>query len=136
MENFDDNMKTVLNELSKIAEKNGYDNYYFYNELITGDYLVKTFFEEYFRSKEGHACCCDKANYVVTAIKKMIQIKQNINLQQTYKEYKENGGNIGGIKQLDEICYWCPKSLKTTKEAIELFYKETINTWHKKVWSD
>ena len=59
----------------------------------------------------------------------MIQQKQNIQLQQTYREYQEKGGNIGSIKKLDEIAYWCPKTIKTSKEAIELFYKSTLQLW-------
>lgn len=130
---FDDNFKKsfieIINSISNIAEKEGYDDYWFYSELITGDYIIKAFFEEYFKKIEGIACCSDKANYVLGAIKTMIQVKHNIGLQQTYREYQENGGNIGSITELDKIAYWCPKTIKTSKEAIELFYKETIMKW-------
>lgn len=119
----------VVNGIAKLAEENGYDDYYFYSQIINGDYLVKTFFEEYFKKTEGIACCADKANYVLGAIKIMIQQKQNISLQQTYREYQEKGGNIGNIKELDEIAYWCPRTIKTSKEAIEIFYKSTIQNW-------
>ena len=122
-------IKEVVKEISKIAEKDGYDKYWFYSQLLNGDYLVGTFFEEYFRKTEGSACCCDKANYVLGAIKIMIQTKQNVILQQTYREYRDNGGNIGSIQELDEVCYWCPRTIKTSKEAIELFYKETVQKW-------
>ena len=125
----EESLEHVINNIAKIAEKDGYDKWWFYSQLLNGDYILKTFFEEYFRKIEGPACCCDKANYVLEAIKIMIQQKNNVLLQQTYREYQNKGGNIGSIKELDEICYWCPKTIKTSKEAIELFYKETIQKW-------
>ena len=128
----DKGFEEVINNISKLAEKDGYDKWYFYAQLINGDYILKTFFEEYFRKTEGSTCCCDKANYVLGAIKIMIQQKQNVLLQQTYREYQNNGGNIGSITELDEICYWCPKTLKDSNEAIELFYKETIENWRRR----
>ncbi len=126
---FEKDVKQVIETISKLAEKDGYDDYWYYAELINGDYIVKTFFEEYFKKIEGRACCCDKSNYVLGAIKIMIQTKNNIYLQQTYREYQEKGEDIGSIKELDKIAYWCPKTIKTSKEAIELFYKETIQKW-------
>lgn len=122
-------IKEVTEVLIKNAEENGFDNYWFYKELIKGDFLVTSFFEEYFRKNEGLSCCTDKANYVLSAIKRMIRQKENIKLQQTYREYQENGGHIGSIEELDEICYWCPKTIKTSKDAIELFLKATLQKW-------
>ena len=122
-------IKNVVNTLAKIAEEDGFDTYWFYSELLNGDFIVRTFFEEYFKKKEGIVCCCDKASYVLSSIKKMIETKNDIKLQQTYREYQENGGDIGSIKELDRICYWCPNTIKTSKEAIELFYKATLQKW-------
>lgn len=127
-----ESLEEVVNNIAKIAEKDGYDKWWFYTQLINGDYILKTFFEEYFRKTEGSACCCDKANYVLGAIKIMIQQKKNVILQQTYREYQDNGGNIGSITELDKICYWCPKTIKDSKEAIELFYKHTIQNWRRR----
>ena len=127
-----ESLEEVINNIAKIAEKDGYDKWWFYTQLINGDYILKTFFEEYFRKTEGSACCCDKANYVLGAIKIMIQQKKNVILQQTYREYQDNGGNIGSITELDKICYWCPKTIKDSKEAIELFYKYTIQNWRRR----
>lgn len=124
-----EDLVNIINEISKVAEKEGYDDYWFYSQLLDGDYVLKSFFEEYFRKNEGFACCCDKANYVLKGIKKMIEIKHNVKLQQTYREYQENGVDIGRITELDKIAYWCPTTIKTTKEAIELFYKETFQKW-------
>lgn len=124
-----DSLKQVIENISEVAKKDGYDEYWVYSQLLNGDYILKTFFEEYFRKVEGSACCCDKANYVLGAIKVMIQQKKNISLQQTYREYQQNGGNIGSIKELDEVAYWCPKTIKTSKDAIELFYKQTMQKW-------
>ena len=122
----EEDLKQVIENISKVAEQDGYDKYWFYSQCLNGDYIAKTFFKEYFRKTEGSTCCCDKANYVLGAIKLMIQQKQNISLQQTYREYQDKGGNIGSIKELDEIAYWCPETIKTSKEAIELFYKSTL----------
>ncbi|MBQ3408928.1 MAG: hypothetical protein IJH12_06980 [Clostridia bacterium] len=116
----------ILGVISEEAEKEGFDDYWFFGQLLNGDFIIKSFFEKYFKKTEGVACCCDKAEYVLKAIKAMVEKKENISLQQTYREYKENRGDIGNIKELDEICYWCPKTIKNSKEAIELFYKETI----------
>ena len=114
----------IIEVMSKEAEKEGFDDYWLYGQLLNGDFLIESFFETYFKNTEGPMCCCDKARYVLGAIKTMIQKKENISLQQTYREYKESGGDIGNIKKLDELCYWCPKTIKNSKEAIELFYIE------------
>lgn len=44
------------------------------------------------------------------------------NLKQTYREYQQNGGNIGYITELDEICYWCPKTIKDSEEATSIIF--------------
>lgn len=125
-------LEEIVSAMYKAAEQEGYDKYWFYNQCITGDFLVEAFFEKYFEKNEGVACCVDKAKYTLGGIKLMLQTKKNISLQQTYKEYQENGGNIGEIKELNSICYWCPRTIKTSKEAIELFYREMIQKWEER----
>ena len=44
---------------------------------------------------------------------------------------KIDGGYIGTITDLDHLCYWCPKTIKTAKQAIDLFCKNTIYKWGK-----
>ena len=41
-------------------------------------------------------------------------------LKETYGDYQSRGGNIGSITELDEVAYWCPKTLKTTEDALQV----------------
>lgn len=86
---FFEQFENLLKEMSEIAEESGFDNYWFYNEVLNGDYLVKTFFEEYFRKNEGYQCCADKAGHVLKMIKLMIEKREDVNLQETYGEYQD-----------------------------------------------
>lgn len=86
------------------------------------DKSVEYFFRAYFEEVEGFTCCVDKARFTASAIKKAFELKRHLPLQETYAEYRDRGGNLGGIKDnLDEIAYWCPQTLKTTKEATALY---------------
>ena len=122
-------IEQVCDSLLNIAAENGYDDYWFYSQCITGEFLIQTFFEEYFKKKEGFTCCTDKARYTVNKIKEMIKKKKTVFLSETYREYQNTGGDIGSIKELDNLAYWCPKTISDTKEAMELFYKNTIQRW-------
>lgn len=123
---FDKKLSEVIKSLSTLAEEDGFDDYWFYSQCLQGDYILKSFFEEYYKENEGFSCCVDKASFTVSKIKEMINEKQPISLQETYKQCQENGGDIGEIKDLDKIAYWCPQTIKDSKEAIELFYKNVI----------
>ena len=37
------------------------------------------------------------------------------------REYQKRGNDIGGITELDNICYWCPKTIKDTDTALAIF---------------
>lgn len=124
-----DAIEEVIDILVKKAEEDGYDEYWYYGQVTNSEYLLKDFFEHYYEVNEGMACCSDKATFTVGAIRKMIEKKSDVPLQYTYREYRDNGGNIGGIKELDEICYWCPKTLKTAQKALDIFLKETVYRW-------
>jgi hypothetical protein len=95
--------------------------------LLNGTY--EHFFRIYIERTEGSSCSVDKVNFILRKTLKHLKNGNEQILQETYQEYKDNGGNLGGINEtntnMSETCYWCPKTLKTTTEAIELF-----NSWY------
>lgn len=123
-------MEQIIMEDSKVTEKSikeildhwtaQIDFWDFYKTMLEGDWLITYIFEQYIREVEGWTCCADKALFIVNQLHKANLEKEELPLQITYREYQANGGDIGNIKDLDYICYWCPKSLKTTKEARDL----------------
>ena len=94
-----------------------------YSVALTRDEIIKKVFEKYFMLKEGVSCCADKANYVLESTNKTLKTGKYISLQMTYGDYKKAGHNIGGITELNEICYWCPTTMKTTKDALEILFR-------------
>lgn len=120
--NIEENMENFLKGLVKTAEESGFDDFYLYSELLNGEFILETFFETFFEKVEGRAFSSDKASYVISKIKESIKLKQDLNLQITYGEYQEKGGNIGKITELDKVCYWCPKTISNTKDAFSLFF--------------
>lgn len=94
-------IKEIVDALVKKAEEKGFDDFWFYSTLFDGEEMMKTFFEKYFEKNEGSICSVDKADFVVKGIKKMIEIKQVVKLNLTYGQYKESGGDIGCITDLD-----------------------------------
>ena len=44
-------------------------------------------------------------------------------LKETYRDYQNRGGNIGGITELDKVCYWCPESFDTTEQALQVIFE-------------
>lgn len=88
----------------------------------TQEETFKFFFEQYFETIEGAACSVDKAGYTARAMIKTIGSCQNIPLQQTYREYRDKGGKIGGITELDKTCYWCPQTILDTETAFRIYF--------------
>lgn len=76
------------------------------NYVFTLDGILEIFFENYFERVEGPSCCCDKASFVIGRIKKALEAKKCLDLQR---------------EKEDE--YWCPKTIKNTDQAINLFYR-------------
>ena len=115
-----DSLKTVIDSiLSNISEE---DKIKYFGERMNNS--VENFFQNYFKLTEGNTCCADKARFVVSKIKQTVKEKKYLSLKETYQEYKDAGGDLGGIKDnLDELAYWCPKKLETTKEAMDLYDK-------------
>lgn len=87
------------------------DNYQLLrNYIFTLDGILEIFFENYFENVEGSSCCCDKASFTICKIKQAIEKGTNLELQEKYDDE-------------DRIAYWCPKTIKNTDQAINLFYR-------------
>ena len=92
--------------------------------------ILKDIFSGYFSLVEGSACSVDKARTTSNRIIKSVKEGKNIQLQYTYIEYRDNGGDLGGLstrteEELNRICYWCPRSIKDTREAINIYFTIT-----------
>jgi|GEM_PF-3545402 len=116
-----EDIEKVINALAKSIPKRNYNNFEY--DFIDSTKIFKTFFSSYFSDIEGMACSVDKARYVANKIVKGLKEDKIIQLQQTYREYRDSGSSIGAIKELDKVAYWCPKTIKDTKEAMEIFSK-------------
>ena len=121
-EDLEKSLKMVLDRLSQ-----NFDSYDYYNNtLFNGEDTVYIIFRNYISAVEGSPCCADKTRYIVKRIKKALEERKNQLLTETYQEYKERGGNLGGLNEsntdLNSVCYWCPKTIKDTDTAISLYY--------------
>ena len=125
-----DKLELNLEALLKSIENNitEEDRFNFFGRKL--DSVVEEFFTAYFDIKEGFPMSVDKAHFTIAKLRKAIEQKKHLSLQQTYREYQEAGGDIGNIKDLDCICYWCPKSLKTTEDAMKIFNKFYFKIQH------
>lgn len=114
-------LKNIIESIIKNASYSDLDVYnnLFENRVSIFEYVL----EGYFHKVEGRSCCADKARYVARMVDKTLKNNKYYPLQETYGEYQNRGGDIGGITELDEVAYWCPKTLDTTKEALELICK-------------
>ena len=118
--------KEIEKQLKALLETlaSNIDDYDFYNNfLFNGKETMDEIFKNYISAVEGSPCCADKSRFIVSKIKKALKERANQSLQYTYQEYKDKGGDLGGIKNdLDHICYWCPETIKDTDTAINLFF--------------
>ena len=89
--------------------------------------IFKYILEHYFENKEGRSCCVDKACHVAKLMDKTLETGDYYSLKETYREYQSKGGDIVGIKELDEVAYWCPETLNKTKDAFKLIYNIIAN---------
>ncbi len=115
-----DKLKEVINNIVNSIDVSNLELYR--SELGSGINIFELFFDHYFRKMEGFPCSHDKSIYVSKKIEKYLATGENENLKQTYREYQQNGGNIGYITELDEICYWCPKTIKDSEEATSIIF--------------
>ena len=115
-----DGLATVI---KAIIDNTKYEDMDMYQDIFEDRRSIfKHVFEEYFKKVEGRSCCVDKASHVAYLVDKTLKTREYYPLQETYREYRDNGGNIGGITELDEIAYWCPKTLKTTEDALKILF--------------
>lgn len=125
----EDEIKSVIEAMFESLGKE--EEYYSYESMIMLDHkeTMQAFFEGLIVNVEGSCCSVDKASFITNRCIKALTEKKDFSLQETYKEYHDRGGDLGGLKleeNGDKTCYWCPKIFKTTKEAIHL-YKLYIN---------
>ena len=104
----------------------GDEEKYWYEKqlLLNHEEMMDTFFEAVISKIEGRCCCVDKAHFTRRRCIKAINDKEDYSLQETYRDYHNRGGDLGGInleEEGDKICYWCPKIFKDTREAISLY---------------
>ena len=116
-----ENLKEVINNLANTINMSDYELYKENFKDVTS--IIDFFFENYLRKTEGFECCCDKSRFISKRLKKYIDTGINTTLQETYGEYQSRGGNIGSITELDEIAYWCPKTIKDTEEAFKIIWR-------------
>lgn len=115
-----DNLKEVIDNIFNSIDMS--DLKLYRSELDSRINIFELFFDHYFRKMEGFSCSHDKSVYVSKKIEKYLNTGENENLKQTYREYQQNGGNIGSITELDKICYWCPKTIKDSEEATSIIF--------------
>lgn len=115
-----DKLKEVINNIANSIGMSDLELYR--SELDSRINIFELFFDHYFRKIEGFSCSHDKSIYVSKKIEKYLMTGKNENLKQTYREYQQNGGNIGSITELDKICYWCPKTIKNSEEATSIIF--------------
>lgn len=117
-EKFQETLKKVIEKLAGSIDE--YD--YYQRFLFDGKEIMMIVFRDYLDVVEGSTYCADKARFIVKRIEKALEERKNQSLIETYQEYKDRGGNIGEITELDKVCYWCPTTIKDTTTAITLYY--------------
>ena len=115
-----ENLETIINDLANSIDMSDLELYRI--ELDSKQSVFELFFDHYFGKVEGFSCSHDKSVYVSKKINKYLMTGENENLQQTYREYQQQGGDIGGITELDKTCYWCPNTIKNSEEATSIIF--------------
>lgn len=113
-------LKDVITNLSESIDMSDLELYR--AELADKVSVFELFFDHYFRNYEGMPCSHDKSVYVSKKINEYLMTGNNAKLQETYRDYKQKGNDIGGITELDRVCYWCPVTIKTAEEATAIFF--------------
>lgn len=127
--NMHEQIAKVIVAMSKLAEDAGFDDWWLYNQLFKPEFVIKHILECYFGKVETYACSADKATFTYNKMLESIEIKKSLCLQETYAEHKNTDNQISvSDEDLQKICYWCPKTLKTTDDAFKLIYRAISNT--------
>ena len=115
--------RRIKRDLSNIAISSDISDFeLFRKHFTTRTNIFELFFDRYFEVAEGIQCSHDKASYVSKKIEKYLNTWKNEILRPTYEEYQKAGGNISSITEFNEICYWCPKTIKDSKEATTILF--------------
>ena len=120
-------LKKVLDALVDAANLEYDDLKMYKNHYGTTQSIYKDVLSSYFHVKEGFSCSSDKGGYVASMMVKTLKDGKYYPLKETYREYQANGGDIGGITELDEVAFWCPKTMETTKDAFDIFVRCLAN---------
>lgn len=113
-------LKEVITNLADSIDMSDLELYRI--ELDSKISVFELFFDHYFRKYEGMTYSHDKSIYVSKKINEYLMTGNNARLQETYREYQSRGNDIGGITELDRVCYWCPTTIKTSEEATAIFF--------------
>lgn len=110
----------------------GYSDLDMYKDLFENRVSIfESILENYFDSVEGFCCCGDKASYVAHMVDKTLTNNKYYPLKETYRDYQNRGGDIGSIKDLDKVAYWCPKTLNTTEDALKIIFNVVSGKFNK-----
>lgn len=113
-------LEEVINNIACSIDMSDLDLYR--TEFNSKQSILELFFDNYFRKIEDYPFSHDKSVYVVRKINNYLMTGKNDILQETYREYQQKGGDIGGITELDKTCYWCPKTIKDAEEATSIMF--------------
>lgn len=118
------NEKVLKEVITNIADSIDMSDLELYRtELDSKISVFELFFDHYFRKYERMTYSHDKSIYVSKKINEYLMTGNNTKLQETYREYQSRGNDIGGITELDRVCYWCPTTIKTSEEATAIFFR-------------
>lgn len=100
------------------------NNFRFYNcELKTSETIMEAFFDRYFNIVEGEDNYHSKSVYTVEKMLSSLETENPIQLQETYEEYDRRVGKYNGyVTSYQDLCYWCPTTIKNTSDAFNIFY--------------
>ena len=113
--------KEVIDSILEKMPKRNYNNFTY--SLVESKEIMRLFFSRYFFLTEGSGMSSDKASYVSNRIIKGLKEDVILTLQEVYdiKKYPQMEKYEG------EIAYWCPKNIKNTKEALDIFVNHILN---------
>lgn len=107
-----------------------FDDFGFLKKLFTVENLLEELLTSYFTETESAVCSADKARFVAKRILRAIEEGKHLSLSKTYAEHAAENPENEDAQQYakddpDSICYWCPLTLKDTKQAVSLVLQLT-----------
>lgn len=120
MQNLEKDLKKFFDA---ILENSNYSDLDLYKDTFENRLSIfESILDDYFNEKEGRCCSHDKSSHTAKLVEKTLKDGKYYSLKETYREYQAKGGNIGNITKLDEVAYWCPKTLETTEDALKVLF--------------